>query len=305
MKQFNIIKDDSIYCLDKMDIGYMDYSSDEETHTHSFVEIVCIVDGTGEHVVNGNRIFCSRGSLIAMDPWSKHSIENIKPYKYYTVRLFPNFISDELSESSGIKELFEYFGFNIEGDHVHLRITDEETFQKIEEMFFEILDEGVNKPKGYVRVAEAKVREILVNIGRLYPKYLCQNQKKDVELNEIINYIEENCYKKISLEDTAARFGYEPSYFSRKLKNYLGFSFKQVLLRKRLAKSISYLWGTDDTIEEIISKCGFSKKSYYYKAFEEQYGIKPNKMRWYASDIDNYRKEFVNGKKSKTDTFEE
>ena len=102
-------------------------------------------------------------------------------------------------------------------------------------MFFTILDEGLNKPKGYVRIAEAKVREILVSMGRLYSKYLCQNQKKDIELNESVNYIEENCYKKISLEDTAARVGYEPSYFSRKLKSYLGFSLKQVHLRKRLS----------------------------------------------------------------------
>ena len=62
---------------------------------------------------------------------------------------------------------------------------------------------------------------------------------------------------------------------------YQHLKVKKLLIKRRLSKVLSYLWREDVSIEDIISKCGFTNKSYFYKVFEEQFGVKPKFAREY------------------------
>ncbi len=102
-----------------------------------------------------------------------------------------------------------------------------------------------------------------------------------------MNYISNNSREGRHLEDGAKIYHYKPGYLSKKLKEYCGMSFKQLLIRKRLADVINSLLDTDKNIDDIIYECGFTNKTYFYDLFEKEYGVKPKFIREYRN---HYRK---------------
>ena len=301
----NCFKINSESRLKSEDVGisYLEYCRDEQIHTHEYIEIVYIEEGAGEHIVDNTRIYVSKGSLIIMDRFCSHGYENIEHTKLFTLSLSPSFISDRLKKDSSMAMLFKLLGFKINEKFIHINLSDFGLDKQIEKLFFEILIEGVENKVGYLRIVHAKAEEILVTVGRTYTAHTYGNKKRDIIFDNAIEYITEHCCEHLQLEEVAAKFGYEPSYFSRMLKKYFGYSFKQLLIKKRLSRAVFYLWESDENIDEVIIKCGFTKKSFFYKAFEEQYGVKPKYLREYQKNFDNYLKILVDLKKSEKDTF--
>lgn len=95
---------------------------------------------------------------------------------------------------------------------------------------------------------------------------------------EILDYMKEN-YATATLEDTAARFGYNPNYLSTRFRTVTGKTFKQKLLSMRLDEAEHLLTTTDLKIDEISTRIGFHDKSYFMKKFHEQYQMTPARYR--------------------------
>ncbi len=95
---------------------------------------------------------------------------------------------------------------------------------------------------------------------------------------EILDFMKEN-YATANLEDTAARFGYNPNYLSTRFRTITGRTFKQKLLSMRLEEAEHLLTTTDLKIDEISSRIGFHDKSYFMKKFHEQYQMTPARYR--------------------------
>ena len=97
-------------------------------------------------------------------------------------------------------------------------------------------------------------------------------------VNIMVNYIHENFFLDITLQDIASNILYmHPSYLSRLFKSKLNISFSKYLLQYRLEVSKKMLLEYRSTsIAEIASLCGFSDCSYYVKQFKAAYNITPN-----------------------------
>ena len=93
---------------------------------------------------------------------------------------------------------------------------------------------------------------------------------------------------------------YVSTHFSRVLKKKFGFGFKQLVVKKKLDKAMFYIWEGKDSIDDIILKCGFSNKTYFYEVFEKHYGTKPKYVKEYSKNYGQYVR--MNIKKSENDT---
>ena len=156
-----------------------------------------------------------------------------------------------------------------------------------------MLQEGINKDFCYMDMVHKKFGELMILILRNCSKGIEkeQQEKKYDIFDEVFEYIFENCCENPKLEDVAAHFGYEPVHFSKVIKKKFGFSFKPLVIKCKLDKAMRYIWTGKGTIDEIISMCGFSNKTYFYEVFEKYYGTKPKDIMNYGK---NY-KEYVKG----------
>ena len=94
----------------------------------------------------------------------------------------------------------------------------------------------------------------------------------------IDQYIHENYFRDISLQDAAQSVHMTPRNVNRILQKYYGKSFQKCLMIIRLGSAKKYLIETDYSIEKIAELVGLSMQS-LFRIFRQVEGINPNEYR--------------------------
>lgn len=88
---------------------------------------------------------------------------------------------------------------------------------------------------------------------------LLQSKRPECELlHEILNFIQDNFTKDISLNGIASKFGYSYTYLSKYFNNTLGVSFTDFINENRINYALYLLRNTQNTITDIAYTCGYS-----------------------------------------------
>lgn len=98
-------------------------------------------------------------------------------------------------------------------------------------------------------------------------------------VEELDNYIRENCSDELSNTEIGAVFGYHPFYISRMLKEKKGITLRQYIISYRLKLAKKLLETTNKSAVEIADECGFTDASYFAKTFKSAFGITPKEYR--------------------------
>ena len=141
-----------------------------------------------------------------------------------------------------------------------------------------------------VRQKEMGYRSVLNGYSRvLFSKILrkLKSEEADVRVQTCINrltadllaYIDEKCFEKISLKEIAAKTFYNPSYLSRMFKNQYGIGLSEYIKEKRMEEAARLLTASDLSNEEIMSRVGYADRKQFYKAFKESYQQTPAEFR--------------------------
>lgn len=98
-------------------------------------------------------------------------------------------------------------------------------------------------------------------------------------IKNIINYINKNYSKHITLDDAANVAHLNSSYFSSLFKRETGLSFSNYINKVRINESKNLLKNTSDSILDIAIAVGFEDQSYYTKVFKNLTGLTPKEYR--------------------------
>ncbi|WEV44309.1 AraC family transcriptional regulator [Lactobacillus sp. ESL0684] len=104
------------------------------------------------------------------------------------------------------------------------------------------------------------------------------SKKQTNNLLSLLLYIEKN-YSKITLEQMADHFGFNPNYLSDYLKSETGLSFIKLVQLQRLNVAAEYLTYTTVSVEKIANRVGYENSSYFYKIFKQCFGVSPAQYR--------------------------
>ena len=105
-----------------------------------------------------------------------------------------------------------------------------------------------------------------------------ESYEQDETIVKVLRYIEDN-YKDGSLSKLAEILYCDTCYLSREIKRKTGKNYVELLREKRLSQACFYLRNTKMSIEDIIYSVGYQNVSYFYRVFEEKYGLSPRKYR--------------------------
>lgn len=137
-----------------------------------------------------------------------------------------------------------------------------ETYLTSEEMFSSLND---------------KIMELLDMI------YIYGDKNQNNILMSVREYIEENYYKKITIDDIAEQVYVSKYYLCRLFKKNLNITINDYIVRIRIEKSIELMKKKELDINDIMQEVGFHSQSHFTKTFKKIIGITPG----------NYKKRFL------------
>lgn len=109
-----------------------------------------------------------------------------------------------------------------------------------------------------------------------------------------INYIENNLYDKITLDDIALYTGLSKYYLHRSFKTLTGESIIEYAQSRKLTSSINELINTNMRIIDIALNYGFDYEQSYIRAFKKSFGCTPLKVRCNQISLNLVIKEKIN-----------
>ena len=103
--------------------------------------------------------------------------------------------------------------------------------------------------------------------------------KTDKTVRFILNYIEENYMKDVSLVTLSNETHFNVIYICRILKKKTGHTFLEILLAVRMIHAARRLSSTDDGIALIANQVGIKDQKYFSQVFKKVFGITPTEYR--------------------------
>ncbi len=261
-------------------------------HSHRFMEINYILEGDFINIIEGQEIVMHKGDICIMPPLVFHSMDIIQHdiesrKNSYAIHLFINVhaIKEFFPDTSN--ESFTRFINNIARGESHRKFA-----------FFRCSDPGVSEwiakllfYSTHSAGTEIKSEEdsLLFHLGRAFIAEMLNPKRYTLSFstsftgnssstNDIIGYISEN-FKTVTLEDVALKFNYSFSYASKLIKQRTGLGFSKLLSNIRLERACDLLKHTDQSVQDIASKCGYNTTEHFHRSFKAKYRMTPSSYR--------------------------
>ena len=251
-------------------------------HSHDFIEIMYVCNGTIIHDVDGEQVHLDTDDLILFGRYAEHSIlaagkEDIGVNLIISPELFEQILRDMGGTSQLPTATFASL-LNHEGlPYLTLSAKDSIAVRNLmETLVGTVICEG--NTDGYLLRQSLSLLlcylAALPSDAKVRPaeRYADRMQKK------ILNYIKTS-YSTATLTEAAAMMGLSPSYLSRWIEASFGESFKELLMRERFETARALLSSTAMPVGEIINRVGYENSSYFHKEFKKRYGVTPNHYR--------------------------
>lgn len=253
----------------------------KEMHVHEFVEIVYIYSGSGEQSIDGQVFHVSQGDLLFINIGQVHAILSAG-MKYINCLLKPEFISGMLKHSDDCTAFFSlslFDSYDQDFDHkrcvVHLYGKERMDVQSI---FSLMIEENEKAEPDYIFILSNYMQIVLIKMLRALKKE--QDCDESQRLNqEIIDYVNKNCYGELSLTKLAEKYFYNPAYLSAKFKEISGKNLSVYIREQRMKEAERLLMESDLPVEKIYTMVGYVEKGHFYSAFKKHTGTTPLQFR--------------------------
>jgi len=127
---------------------------------------------------------------------------------------------------------------------------------------------------------DAQSREVPVSIAEKVIRSLNLTSPPKKNIRQILDFMEKNMAKNLTLEQIGEAFLLSPNYISTLFKAQLGAGFQTVMIQMRILKAKELL-ATQHTLKvyEIASQVGYEDVQYFDRLFKKKVGISPREYR--------------------------
>lgn len=245
-------------------------------HWHQEMEILLLVKGELQVNVENMYYHMQKDDLILMNSNDVHSFFGQDPQNLAVIiqldmnmfkRLHPQIEKMEFVCNS-IKESKEH-----------------EKYVLLKNCLIDILRVFDTKEPGYIIEISIILQQIILNLVRNFEINIMDEEKLEKHsdnlkrLERILNFIEQNYNRRITLKEISDREYLSTYYFSHFFKDKIGMSFQSYLKYIRLKKAYEMLLNTDEKLVDVAMKNGFSNSQIFASSFKEQYGLTPKQCR--------------------------
>lgn len=239
-----------------------DKQNDTTLHWHDSIEIVLVLEGSVQYVVDGVYRTTNEGQIHLINSKSIHAAtRNNSMGRIHTlvIEISDSYLKKFLTDSGS-------YAFEIE--------KNSKSYQDIKNILYKIVP-FVEKSNPISQFALASLFNQILYI--LFKN--CQISAKENKgcSKKIIDYVAEHYYEPMKLEDVAAYAGFQKNYFCRLFKKETGISFKHYLNYVRLNAALSLLADGQGTALDCALCSGFSSEKALIEWCHKIYDCTPTK----------------------------
>lgn len=254
-------------------------------HSHSFFEIVCVLNGSCENHFASQTLHMETGDICIVSPQTVHAVSAFSDdcILYNLMIRSATFEQAFLNSLPQRGILFDFFTHALyaPGSETYIYFKTERDPQVLE-LIQEIIDEFHAQGQYYDVLLNSLLTNFFIKLLRRHEKnVLVPNPTGNKDENNIIfilRYLTEH-YDTITLKELSQFFNYSERQMARILSEYTGKSFTHLIQNIKLNKACDLLKNPELSIQDIVDKVGYSNTNYFYRLFKEQYQITPAQYR--------------------------
>ena len=239
------------------------------------------LDGSATVTLGGEVCQMRHGSLVIFQPGTEYSIQ---PEQYVELIVLDFDFTQDYSDVSTSMIPCPTSAFLPEQAHSRVSFGDTELYDTpvyfnnvsfVEPLLREIVSEFQEKRLYYAGKISTIFKSILFELAR----YNRLDNKSNLLVTQIMQYIDANISSQITNGDLGAYFNYNPNYLNRLMLRHTGKTLHQYVLQQRIALSLKLIQTTNMSIAEIAIHLGFNSPSHFSYCFKKEMGFSPMQYR--------------------------
>lgn len=253
-------------------------------HTHDFIEISYVAEGSGAHYIDNASLPVSKGDLFFIPVGVSHvfrpsSIAQKKNLVVYNCIFTQEWLNQLFhSQLNGSKE-----EFNV----LFTQATEQSTWLSFKERngefqpLFERLHFEYNAHRsGFMTILQTCVAQLLVYMYRSKMDFKPEASKASLQdLDSLLAHIRGHCSSPISLTEAAARLSISERQLHRQLKKHTGMSFMEYVQHARIEACCQQLRVNDHKISDVAASVGYQDMKFFNHLFKKMTGSTPSQYR--------------------------
>lgn len=246
----------------------------EDFHYHLEYELIYIVDGLVEIEINKKLYRVSNDTLVFITSLDNHSVHQLSGrYERYYITLNTS-ITDAFIHSPFLLNMLK----NHTKDFQHC-VDVSPIRDTVQEIFNKLLNCCRNDMLNNELVG-CYISELLIHVCRLQPQWFkYETSAWKSRILNIQTYLDIHYREKIKISDICQEFYISSSCLTHQFSELTGYSPKQYLTMIRLKEAAIEIHNSEDSISEIVMRCGFSDLNNFMKQFKRFYGCTPSQFR--------------------------
>ncbi|MEG1012228.1 MAG: AraC family transcriptional regulator [Ruthenibacterium sp.] len=251
-------------------------------HHHSEFEVIAVVHGTCEVVIDQNIYLAQGGDILLIPPYSLHS-GYVMPGDSFSHFCFC-FDMALLDETDFIKKLES--GYLTVTNLVRRASPVGASLYGTAQCIYQ---QCTAQRKGWDYIVRGQLMAmvgLLVQSDTIYS--VTHTAARQDFCTQVLNLLGQSYADAITSHDIAQRLSYSQSHFCRLFRENFSFSFQQYLCRYRLSKARQLLAQGDLSVSEAAVQVGFNNLSYFSRQFRAMCGCTPKQFQQLQMNPDSY-----------------
>lgn len=249
-----------------------------EYHNHDFFEIYFFLSGNVTYIIEGKSYLLKPGDIILVNNKELHKpvIEPEVSYERIVIWVNPRFIHKNGTDGTNLSMCFE----SSSKSKYNLLRPNSDTREELMGILKKLEKACVNISYGSNILKNIYLTELIVYLNKAYLDAREEEIEEDVQynekVNEIIQFINENLGRDLSLDVLGEKFHLSKYHMIREFKKNVGYTLHNYIQQKRLILAKTLLRG-DIPVTEVYLRCGFGDYSNFIRAFTHTFGMSPKK----------------------------
>ncbi len=257
--------------------------TDLNVHRHDFMELVVVLGGSGEHVLDDDRFPIFAGDVFVIDENHRHGYRNAHDMRIANI-LFDEKVLLARDESLALLAGYQAL-FHLEpvarrklsfAGKLHL---PRESRLFTEQRVFALQSELTAKREGYRAAAVSLLVETIVHLCRVYTTSDSAAQKNLLDIGRVVGYLETHYADSIERDALTELVAMSGRTLMRRFGEATGTTPMQYLLRLRIDRAATLLKTTSMPITEIAGTVGFHDSNYFTRQFRRIMEMSPRQWR--------------------------
>ncbi|MCI9178490.1 MAG: AraC family transcriptional regulator [Lachnospiraceae bacterium] len=245
------------------------------SHWHDAIEIIYMVKGELDVTVESSHSHLNEGQCILINSGVIHSTKCSSPNVGIVLQIPFSFIQLYLPDIGQLQF-----------------VLDESSDSPIRRTKLDVLKETLRqmqiandiRPKGYILRFNSLLFELLFQLYhnfsvKVFHARLNHKAKDLNRLNLVLQYTNTHYNQPIALEEIAQVAFLESGYFCRFFKKHMGLTFLEYQNEVRLSHIYQDLLSTNDTLQQILERHGFTNYKLFRRVFAEHFHATPLQVR--------------------------